>query len=92
MRNRRWKECGYSGPVCITVLHSPYASKPRREPSSSRIPFFKYGNIEDGRYLGVMESMIEADATWMRIRREGQILASIYDPETFKRHPDGLIA
>lgn len=25
--------------------------------------FSKYGNIESGRYLGVMESMIEADAT-----------------------------
>ena len=35
--------------------------------------FFKYGNIEQGRYLGVMESMMEADATWARIRREGRI-------------------
>ena len=54
--------------------------------------FFKYGNIEDGHYLGVMESMMEADATWKRIRREGQILASIYDPEVFKRHPGGVLA
>ena len=54
--------------------------------------FFKYGNIEQGHYLGVMESMMEADATWARIRREGRIVASIYDPEVFTRHPGGAIA
>jgi glyoxylase-like metal-dependent hydrolase (beta-lactamase superfamily II) len=54
--------------------------------------FFKYGNIEAGRYLGVMESMIEADATWKRIRREADVFASIYDPEVFKRHPGGVLA
>jgi glyoxylase-like metal-dependent hydrolase (beta-lactamase superfamily II) len=54
--------------------------------------FFKYGNIEDGRYLGVMESMMEADATWARIRKEGQIVASIYDPAVFERYPGGQIA
>ena len=53
--------------------------------------FFKYGNIESGRYLGVMESMMEADATWARIRRE-DIFASIYDPEVFARHPGGVLA
>jgi glyoxylase-like metal-dependent hydrolase (beta-lactamase superfamily II) len=54
--------------------------------------FFKYGNIEQGHYLGVMESMMEADASWARIRREGTIVASIYDPEVFKRHPCGVLA
>ena len=54
--------------------------------------FFKYGNIENGRYLGVMESMIEADATWARIRKEADVVASIYDPEVFKRHPGGILA
>jgi glyoxylase-like metal-dependent hydrolase (beta-lactamase superfamily II) len=54
--------------------------------------FFKYGNIESGRYLGVMESMMEADATWARIRKEADIFASIYDPEVFKRHPGGILA
>jgi hypothetical protein len=54
--------------------------------------FFKYGNIEAGRYLGVMESMMEADATWDRIRKEADIFASIYDPEVFVRHPDGILA
>jgi glyoxylase-like metal-dependent hydrolase (beta-lactamase superfamily II) len=54
--------------------------------------FFKYGNIEEGHYLGVMESMMEADSTWARIRREAKIYASIYDPEVFHRHPGGVIA
>ena len=54
--------------------------------------FFKYGNIERGLYLGVMESMMEADATWARLRREGDIIASIYDPEVFERYPGGLLA
>jgi len=54
--------------------------------------FFKYGNIEAGRYLGVMESMMEADATWARIRKEADIFASIYDPEVFARHPGGVLA
>lgn len=54
--------------------------------------FFKYGNVEGGVYLGVMESMIEADATWARLRRERQVLASIYDPEVFERHPGGVLA
>jgi len=54
--------------------------------------FFKYGNIESGRYLGVMESMMEADATWARIRKEAAIFASIYDPEVFVRYPGGILA
>jgi glyoxylase-like metal-dependent hydrolase (beta-lactamase superfamily II) len=54
--------------------------------------FFKYGNIEQGHYLGVMESMMEADATWSRIRKEAKIFASIYDPEVFQRFPGGVVA
>jgi len=54
--------------------------------------FFKYGNLEDKRYLGVMESMMEADATWARIRKEASIAASIYDPEVFRRYPGGRLA
>jgi hypothetical protein len=54
--------------------------------------FFKYGNIESGRYLGVMENMMEADATWARIRKEADLFASIYDPEVFTRHPGGVLA
>lgn len=54
--------------------------------------FFKYGNIEQGHYLGVMESMMEADATWSRIRKEARFVASIYDPEVFLRFPRGVVA
>ena len=54
--------------------------------------FFKYGNIESNRYLGVMESMIEAHETWARIRREADLFASIYDPEVFVRHAHGVLA
>jgi glyoxylase-like metal-dependent hydrolase (beta-lactamase superfamily II) len=54
--------------------------------------FFKYGNIEDGYYLGVMESMMEADAAWNRIRKEGNIIASVYDPAVFVRYPGGRLA
>ena len=54
--------------------------------------FFKYGNIESSRYLGVMENMMEADATWSRIRKEADLFASIYDPEVFTRHPGGILA
>ena len=50
--------------------------------------FFKYKR----RYLGVMESMIEADATWSLIRKEANIIASIYDPEVFVRYPRGRLA
>ena len=54
--------------------------------------FFKYGNLEGGHYLGVMESMMEADATWKRIKQESSLIASIYDPEFFKRFPGGVLA
>ncbi len=51
--------------------------------------FFKY---KQGRYLGVMESMIEADATWSRIRKEANIIASICDLVVFVRYPRGQLA
>jgi len=54
--------------------------------------FFKFGNIESRRYLGVMESMIEAEVTWARIRKEGDVIASTYDPEVFHRFPGGHLA
>jgi glyoxylase-like metal-dependent hydrolase (beta-lactamase superfamily II) len=54
--------------------------------------FFKYGNIESNHYFGVMESMMEANVTWARIRKEADLFASIYDPEVFKRHPKGILS
>ena len=35
---------------------------------------------------------MEADATWTRVREEADLLASIYDPEVFRRYPGGVIA
>jgi glyoxylase-like metal-dependent hydrolase (beta-lactamase superfamily II) len=69
--------------VCIDTEHGPVILTDC---------FFKYGNIEQGHYLGVMESMMEADAAWARIRKEGKILASVYDPEVFQRFPGGVVA
>ena len=40
----------------------------------------------------MVESMMEADATWKRIRRDGNLIASIYDPEVFRRYPGGVLA
>jgi glyoxylase-like metal-dependent hydrolase (beta-lactamase superfamily II) len=54
--------------------------------------FFKFGNVERNHYLGVMESMMEADATWKRLRAESDHLVSIYDPEIFERYPGGIVA
>jgi len=54
--------------------------------------FFKYPNIEEGKYLGIGESVFEADVTYDRLRREGDILVPIYDPEVFDRFPGGRIA
>lgn len=54
--------------------------------------FFKYPNVEQGKYLGVGESILEAAVTYQRLRREGDILVPIYDPEVFRRFPNGKIA
>ena len=35
-------------------------------------------------------SPLQADATWARIRKEGNIVASVYDPEVFIRCPNGV--
>jgi hypothetical protein len=39
--------------------------------------FFKYPNVEQGKYLGIQESVLEAASTWERLRREGDILVPI---------------
>ena len=54
--------------------------------------FFKFGNVERDLYLGVMESMMEADATWKRLRTQSDHLLSIYDPEIFERYPGGVVS
>ncbi|MBM3957118.1 MAG: hypothetical protein FJ313_03610 [Gemmatimonadetes bacterium] len=54
--------------------------------------FFKYPNVEEGKYLGIQESMLKANVTYERLRREGDVLVPIYDPEVFERFPGGRIA
>ncbi len=54
--------------------------------------FFKYGNIEQRKYLGVQESLLEAASTWDRLKRDADILIPTYDPEVFERHPGGVVA
>jgi hypothetical protein len=53
---------------------------------------FKYGNIEDNRPLGVMESLPECMAAYNRIRAEAQIVIPLYDPLVLARFPDGRVA
>lgn len=54
--------------------------------------FFHYGNVEDGRLLGINESMYEALATNERARRVADHLVPLYDPAVFDRYPGGVVA
>ena len=47
--------------------------------------FFKYGNVERMEPLGIMESLEECHHAYERIRREGDILIPLYDPEVLAR-------
>lgn len=53
---------------------------------------FKYGNIERMHPLGIMESLPECMAAYYRIRKEADVVVSLYDPEVLKRFPDGKVA
>lgn len=52
---------------------------------------FKYGNIEKNIPLGIMESLPECMAAYERLRREADIVIPLYEPEVFKRHPEGRV-
>ncbi|MBA3443047.1 MAG: hypothetical protein H0T92_24650 [Pyrinomonadaceae bacterium] len=54
--------------------------------------FFKYPNVEQMLPLGILESMEECFKTYERLRREGDILVPLYDPELLTRHPQGRVA
>lgn len=54
--------------------------------------FFYYENVEDGRLLGLNESMYEALACNQRVLRTARHIVPIHDPKVFDRYPDGLIA
>jgi glyoxylase-like metal-dependent hydrolase (beta-lactamase superfamily II) len=53
---------------------------------------FKYGNIEQLRPLGIMESLPECMAAYKRIRMEADVVVPLYDPEVLTRFPGGKIA
>ncbi len=53
---------------------------------------FTYANIEQDKYLGVMESMPEIHHAYKRIREEADIVLPLYEPEIFERFPDGVVA
>lgn len=53
---------------------------------------FKYGNVERMEPLGIMESLEECHRTYDRLKREGDILIPLYDPEVLDRFPKGRVA
>jgi len=53
---------------------------------------FHYSNVEDGRPLGIAESIIEAHAAYKYIREQVKIFVPLYDPLVQQRHADGVIA
>jgi hypothetical protein len=54
--------------------------------------FFYYENVEDGRLLGINESMYEAIACYARTRKVADHIIPLYDPKVFDRYPDGVVA
>ncbi len=53
---------------------------------------FTYGNLEgDGHPLGIAESLEEGHVAYTRMRKEGDILIPLYEPEVFTRFPGGVI-
>lgn len=54
--------------------------------------FFYYENVEDGRLLGINESIYEALACNERTLRVADHVVPLYDPKVFERYPEGVIA
>ncbi len=53
---------------------------------------FHYSNVEDGRPLGIAESILEAHAAYKYIREQIKIFIPLYDPVVQQRYPGGVIA
>ena len=53
---------------------------------------FHYSNVEDGRALGIAESIIEAHAAYKYIRENIKTFIPLYDPLVQERHKNGIIA
>ncbi|CAN5494803.1 hypothetical protein BH10ACT3_BH10ACT3_01930 [soil metagenome] len=54
--------------------------------------FFYYENVEDGRLLGLNESMYEALACNERVLRTADHIVPIHDPKVFDRYPGGVVS
>jgi glyoxylase-like metal-dependent hydrolase (beta-lactamase superfamily II) len=53
---------------------------------------FHYSNVEDGRPLGIAESIIEAYAAYKYIRENIKTFVPLYDPLVQERNKDGIIS
>lgn len=54
--------------------------------------FFVYGNVEDGRPLGISENLYEGLAASKRARQVAAHVIPLYDPAVLVRYPEGRIA
>lgn len=54
--------------------------------------FFVYDNVEQGRPLGIGESLAEGVAAYARARRVADHLVPLYDPQVYERYPGGVVA
>lgn len=53
--------------------------------------FFTYSNVEDGRILGINESMAEILACYERVRRTARHIVPLYEPRVLDRYPGGVV-
>jgi glyoxylase-like metal-dependent hydrolase (beta-lactamase superfamily II) len=52
---------------------------------------FHYSNVEDGRPIGIAESIIEAHTAYKYIREQIKLFIPLYDPLVQQRHTGGII-
>lgn len=53
---------------------------------------FHYANVEEGKPLGIAESIVEAHAAYADIKRRADVFVPLYDPQVQERFPKGIIA
>ncbi|MFA5057870.1 MAG: hypothetical protein WC485_07125 [Opitutaceae bacterium] len=53
---------------------------------------FHFANVEEGRPLGIAESIIEAHAAYDDIRRRTRHFIPLYEPQIHQRYPGGIVA
>jgi glyoxylase-like metal-dependent hydrolase (beta-lactamase superfamily II) len=53
---------------------------------------FHFANVEEGRPLGIAESIIEAHAVYADIRKRARHFIPLYEPLIRQRYPNGVIA